>query len=116
MSGGRLARDDAQRHARAEEETKKKPAGGDVLAPVSGRRCFTARSARTYVRVRFRNIGCGGGDGRIGQLRGRLVGVGTVEGSTRPREEAQWKRRGCRGCSSGGWARTLRLNRGLREL
>ena len=67
MSGGRLAlRDDARRHhARAEEETKKKSAGGDVLAPVSGRRCFTARSARTYVRVRFRNIGCGGGEGRM---------------------------------------------------
>ena len=61
----------------------------------------------------YRLRGRGGADG---QLRGRLVGVGTVEGSTRPREEAPWKRRGCRGCSSGGWARTLRLNRGLREL
>ena len=37
--------------------------GGDVLAPVSGRRCFTARSALTYVNDRFRKMGCGAGRG-----------------------------------------------------
>ena len=37
--------------------------GGDVLAPVSGRRCFTARNALTYDKDRFRNMGCGAGRG-----------------------------------------------------
>ena len=105
----------ARRRA-SEEETKKRYAGGDVLAPVSGRRCFAARERRTYVRDRFRNIGCGAGRGGSVSFRTARRGVGTVEGSTRPREEAPWKRRGCRGCSSGGWARTLRLIRALREL